>query len=110
MGTAIAVASSFLSNGNWETSDGVTSNKTKVLAYLGQLRSNEFVRGRKLVFDLSLRYRTAQKTLELLVVRGLVDKKIETRNGTIALYRINPSIAVILPEWSANYGRHPYGT
>lgn len=116
--------------------NGVTSTRTKILAYLGELRPTEFVSAKKLCYDLALRFTTAKNTLTLLEERGLVAKKITTTHGTVALFQIDPNagtmatveisqqtgtgtnvmtterrlIPYVPPEWSDAYGKHPYGS
>jgi len=97
----------------------VAGTRTKILAYLGQLKGASFVSAKKLCYDLQLRYTTAKNTLTTLEERGLVEKKIETEKGTVALFRIDPAAtqlmrnsvnlrtAYVPPEWSDAYGKHP---
>lgn len=117
---------------------GVTSTRTKILAYLGQLKPDDFVSATRLCCDLALRFTTAKNTLTLLEERGLVEKKIRNEKGTIAEFRIDPNAGKIVgleevtvkltgtgtsvmtterrfvpyvpPEWSDAYGKHPYST
>lgn len=106
------------------------STRTRILAYLGELKRGEYIPVKKLIYDLSLRFTTAKNVLAALEEEWLVDKKIETTRGTIALFRISPTavscvrtvgvagmnqtqeqrfVPYVPPEWSASYGRHPYG-
>lgn len=120
-------------NGSEEVSGGVTSTRTKILAYLGELKPDDFVSAKKLCYDLALRFTTAKNTLTLLEERGLVEKKITNIKGTVASFRIDPNAGTITtvekvqqtgtgtsmityerrlipyvpPEWSDAYGKHP---
>lgn len=105
------------------------STRTKILAYLGELRGAEFVPVKKLIADLGLRFTTAKNTLSLLEEEWIVEKRITNRNGIIASFRIMPTaqqqrkingvatmdhphgdyIPFTPPEWEASYGQHPYG-
>lgn len=102
---------------------GVTSTRTKILAYLGQLKPDEYVSAKRLCYDLALRFTTAKNTLTLLEERGLVNKMITTTKGTVASFKIASDAGVYVvkegtperrfipyvpPEWSDAYGRHPY--
>lgn len=102
---------------------GTTSARTKILAYLGQLKKDDFIPAKKLCYDLGLRYTTAKNTLTMLEERGLVEKKIENVKGTVASFRIDPDatekrngvameqiriVPYTPPEWSEAYGHHPY--
>lgn len=114
-------------------SGGVTSTRTKILAYLGELKPGVFVSAKKLCYDLALRFTTAKNTLTMLEDRGLVEKKITNIKGTVASFRIDPNagtmatvekvqltgtgtsvmtterrlIPYVPPEWSDAYGKHP---
>lgn len=101
------------------------STRTRILAYLGELKPKEFVPVRKLIYDLSLRFTTAKNVLTTLEEEWIVDKKITVVHGTIAHFRISPDavmaapvaansceqrlVPFVTPEWSATYGKHPYG-
>ncbi len=108
------------SNSNNEVVVAVTT-KTKILAYLGELKKNEWVLATKLCLHLNLRYTTAKNTLAMLEHQGLVAKEISKERGTVALYCIPVDTSVKLwensrwvhkpfipPEWSAAYGQHPH--
>lgn len=105
------------------------STRTKILAYLGELKPKEFVAVKKLIADLGLRFTTAKNTLSQLEEEWLVEKRITNRNGIIASFRIMPTateqrkvngvatvdhpngdtVPFTPPEWEADYGKHPYG-
>lgn len=97
---------------------GSVSCRTKILAYLGELRQGEFVPVKKLIFDLGLRFTTAKNILSKLEAEWIVDKRITTTRGTVAAFRISPDarthnnrgevVAYVPPEWSPAYGKHPY--
>lgn len=75
--------------------DGITDStihsvRTKLLAYLGQLRPEEYRSARRLCYDLNLRFSTAKNTLEMLEERGFVEKVISNKKGRVALFRIDP--------------------
>lgn len=118
---------------------GSVSNRVRILAYLGELKQEEFVAVKKLIHDLDLRFTTAKNILSQLEQEWLVEKRITTRNGTAASFRIAPTavtakliitsagagngvamnqstqpraelVPYVPPEWSASYGQHPYGT
>jgi alpha-L-fucosidase len=106
------------------------SARVRILAYLGELRREDFVPVKKLINDLSLRFTTAKNVLSQLESEWLVEKKITTTRGTVASFRIaknavtqrrvngvatvnHPSgdyVPYVPPEWEAEYGQHPYGT
>lgn len=103
--------------------DSVTATRAqlvrvKILAYLGQLKKDEFVAARKLVLDLDLRYTTAKNVLEQLEERGYVQKIVSNHRGVFAKFRLDPGAYKLLnsgsqqpfvpPEWEDAYGRHPY--
>lgn len=108
---------------------GTVSNRVRILAYLGQLKPNEFIPVRKLIFDLSLRFTTAKNILTELEQEWLVEKRIINNRGIVASFRIMPTAVMVRkvngiatmnhpdgdyvpfvpPEWEANYGQHPYG-
>ncbi len=116
-----------------DSGNGVTSTKTKILAYLGELKPGDYVSAKKLCYDLALRFTTAKNCLTTLEDRGLVDKMITNNKGTVALFRIDPNagkikdfvvtqktetgtsvmtterrlIPYVPPEWSDAYGKHP---
>ncbi len=116
-----------------EVVPGAPSTRTKILAYLGELKSDDFVSSKKLCYDLALRFTTAKNILTSLEDSGLVEKKITTDKGTIASFRIDPNagtmtivekvlqtgtgtsmvtnerrlIPYVPPEWSDAYGKHP---
>lgn len=109
------------------------TTRTRILAYLGELKSGDYVSARKLVNDLSLRFTTAKNVLTVLEEEWIVEKKITTVRGTVAEFRISPTASVprarqatsmnqpnhsqaslelvpfVPPEWSDAYGEHPYG-
>ena len=92
---------------------GITAVRTKILAYLGQLRPEEYAPARKLCYHLNLRFSTAKNTLTMLEERGLVEKIISNDKGVVALFRIDPhanmkGIPFVPPEWSDAYGKHPH--
>lgn len=101
-----------------------TTVRTRILAYLGQLHSNDTVSARKLCYDLDLRFSTAKSVLTALEERGWVSKVISNDKCVVALYAIHPDavvkttttdgrdtmVAMIPPEWEPAYGRHPYST
>jgi hypothetical protein len=117
---------------------GSVSTRTKILAYLGELKHAEFVAVKQLINDLNLRFTTAKNILTQLEQEWLVEKKVTTRKGTAAFFRISPTAVVprvshsgcgngvvnmhenqqqevatvpfVPPEWSSQYGKHPYGT
>lgn len=98
------------------------SARTKILAYLGQLRVGEWVSARKLCFDLQLRYTTAKNSLAGLEDRDLVHKRISNLKGVVAEFQLNSSatvkvqntrgevvnVAYVPPDWSDAYGKHPH--
>jgi hypothetical protein len=98
--------------------------RTMILAYLGELKPEEFIPVRILIFDLNLRFTTAKNTLTKLEQDWLVEKKITVDRGTMASFRISPtavmeekingiatgrSVPFVPPEWNPQYGRHPHG-
>lgn len=103
------------------------STRTKILAYLGELKKGEYVSSKKIVADLSLRFTTAKNVLTQLEEQWLVEKQIRTEHGTVALFRISPTatmtrtengvanmespavVPFVPPEWSDAYGKHPSG-
>jgi predicted ArsR family transcriptional regulator len=103
------------------TDSSVSSTRTRILAYLGQLRAGEYVPAKKLCNDLRLRFTTAKNTLTLLEERGLVEKQVTTARGTVASFRIAADACTVSynkdgsrrllpycpPEWSDAYGKHP---
>lgn len=104
-----------------ELCSGSVNTRTKILAYLGELHPGEFVSVRKLIFDLDLRFTTAKNVLTKLEEEWLVDKRITTRRGTQASFRISPDakafragtdelIPFVPPEWSPEYGKHQYNS
>lgn len=87
--------------------------RTKILAYLGQLKKDEWRSAPDLCRDLSIRYSSAKNTLEMLEERGLIEKVITNRRGIVAVYRIDPRAAAngipyVPPEWHDGYGKHPH--
>jgi hypothetical protein len=97
-------------------SEDVTSAKTKILAYLGQLKPDDWADSKKICLDLDLRFTTAKNTLSLLETRDMVEKIVTTTKGTRAKFRLNPTYQVsngsrlvpyVPPEWSPAYGKHP---
>jgi hypothetical protein len=108
---------------------GTPNTRTRVLAYLGELRPGEFVPVRKLIYDLSLRFTTAKNVLSSLEEEWIVEKRITNKRGIIASFRIMPTavmqrkvngvatmnhpmgdfVPFVPPEWEASYGQHPYG-
>ena len=103
---------------------GTASTRTKILAYLGELKPGEFVAVRKLIFDLGLRFTTAKNVLGKLEEEWIVDKRITTTRGTAASFRISPEAKTmknnadgstlvspyVPPEWNEEYGKHPYNS
>ena len=109
---------------------GRATARTKILAYLGELKPGVFISSQKLCCDLALRFTTAKNVLTTLEDLGLVQKKITTEKGTVASFRINPNagsiatvekltgngtsimeqriVPFVPPEWSDAYGKHPY--
>lgn len=108
------------------------NTRTKILAYLGELRPGEFVPVKKLIYDLSLRFTTAKTVLSQLEEEWIVEKRIINNRGIIASFRIMKTAMVaqangvasmndnsssassdtspfIPPEWEASFGQHPYG-
>jgi hypothetical protein len=110
-------------------SNGTPSTRIRVLAYLGELRPNDFIPVRKLIYDLGLRFTTAKNVLSQLEQEWIVEKRITNKQGIIASFRIMPTavmqrkvngvatmghkdgdyIPFVPPEWEADYGQHPYG-
>ncbi len=108
----------------------VSSTRTRILAYLGELKPDDFVPAMKLCCDLSLRFTTAKNTLTMLEERGLVEKRKEPNKGSVVSFRIDPEagtvqpnrvaeqgatmtksfVPYIPPQWSDAYGKHPYTT
>ena len=104
--------------------DSGSSTRTKILAYLGQLKPEEFISAKRLCYDLALRFTTAKNTLTLLEERGLVTKLITSNKGVVASFKIASDagkyqprtdgaegmrfVPYVPPEWSDAYGRHPY--
>jgi hypothetical protein len=104
--------------------------RTKILAYLGELKLGVYIPVRKLIADLGLRFTTAKNVLSQLEGEWIVEKKITTEKGTIASFRISKTavtqrkvngvatvnhpngdyVPFVPPEWEASYGQHPYGT
>lgn len=68
---------------------GTVSNRTRILAYLGELRAGEFIPVKKLINDLSLRFTTAKNILSALEEEWIVEKKIVNNKGVVALFRIS---------------------
>jgi hypothetical protein len=109
---------------------GGVSTRVRILAYLGELRREEFVPVKKLIYDLSLRFTTAKNVLSQLEEEWIVEKRITTTKGTVASFRIaktavmqrrengvatvnHPNgdyVPFVPPEWEAEYGQHPYGS
>lgn len=101
-----------------------TITRTRILAYLGQLKPDEWASARKLCYDLDLRFTTAKNVLTALEDRGWVEKMISSDKGIIAKFRIDPAaitkqitpegtskmVGFIPPEWEPAYGRHPHAT
>lgn len=92
---------------------GVVLVRTKILAYLGQLKKDEWKSAPDLCRDLSIRYSSAKTTLQMLEERGLVEKVITNRRGIVAMFRIDPraskdGIPYVPPEWHDGYGKHPH--
>lgn len=105
------------------------STRTKILAYLGELKKDEFIPVRKLIYDLGLRFTTAKNVLSTLEEEWIVEKRITNKRGIIASFRIMPTavmqrkvngvatvnhpdgdyVPFVPPEWEAEYGQHPYG-
>lgn len=111
------------------SSPGIPSTKTRILAYLGELRRGEFIPVKKLIHDLNLRFTTAKNALSALEEEWIVEKRITNKHGVVASFRISPTavmqrkingvatvdhpegdyVPFVPPEWEANYGQHPYG-
>jgi hypothetical protein len=125
VGSSALHAHDACSHGSNET----VSTKTKVLAYLGELKKDEFVPVKKLIYDLGLRFTTAKNVLTALEEEWIVEKRIVNKRGIIASFRIMPTavmqrkvngvatvnhpdgdyVPFVPPEWEASYGQHPYG-
>ncbi len=105
-----------------DSETGATAVRTMVLAYLGQLRKDEWASAMVICTHLNLRFRTAQRTLALLLERELVEKRLDNKKGTVALFRIHPLATTFVinkhgeqvvatyvpPDWSDAYGKHPH--
>jgi len=101
----------------------IAAVRTKILAYLGELKKDEFVPAMKLCRDLDLRFTTAKNTLTMLEERGFVEKLVSNNPGIVASFRLDPSAGIknkgqgieqdtfipyIPPAWSDAYGKHPH--
>lgn len=104
--------------------------RTRILAYLGELRAGDLVPVRKLINDLDLRFTTAKNVLSQLEEEWIVEKQITTQRGTVASFCISKTammqrkvngvatvnhpngdyVPFVPPEWEASYGQHPYRT
>lgn len=93
------------------TDTDVVHVRTKILAYLGELHTGEFVSARKLINDLSLRFTTAKNILTVLEQEWIVEKELRiTRRTTQAFFRLQPTnTSTQIPEWDDSYGKHPAG-
>lgn len=88
---------------------GSMTARTKLLAYLGQLQSGEWVPAKQLCEHLHLRYPTVKNTLKQLEEVGVVKRKVVTDRLVEAYFQLNPTTTYIPPEWEDNYGVHPSG-
>jgi hypothetical protein len=107
---------------------GTASVRVRILAYLGELKPGEFVKVRKLINDLDLRFTTAKNALSSLEEDWIVEKRIVNNRGIVASFRIMPTavmprkingvatvnhpdgdyVPFVPPEWESQYGKHPY--
>lgn len=84
------------------------STRTKILAYLGQLKGDDYAFLMKMCFHLNLRAPTAKNILKVLEEESVIEKQLDPRRTTRAKYRISRARPTIPPEWSDAYGKHPY--
>lgn len=91
------------------------SVRTKILAYLGQCKKDEWVNSKKVIADLQLRAPTAKNTVTTLENAGLVERRgYQERGQKMDIqWRLDSRFSnaigepFIPPDWSDAYGKHP---